>query len=527
MGQILKVGAFLVAAITPPLFVLYLLGSAPNPLRQQAHRSTLGLAVWLKSLTAGQSLQLTRRYSVRVLLRLPPRSVHMKPSEVWQAALGELQLQMTRDTFNTWLKPTRVISYEDSALIIGVENGYVKEWLSNRLLSTIQRTVTSIVGRTVDVSFAVWSKKSENADQPPLLNGLVLAKRANQTQSPINGNCHLNVRYTFDSFVVGPSNRLAHAASLAVAEQPAVAYNPLFLYGGVGLGKTHLLHAIGHECQSQGLQVLYVSSENFTNDIVDAIRTHATDGFREKYRNTDLLLIDDIQFIAGKERTQEEFFHTFNSLHEANKQVVISSDRQPRALVPLEERLRSRFEWGLTADIQPPDLETRVAILSSKANSQSVTVRDDLLYFIAQHVQKNIRELEGALNRVLAYVRLTGHPMTKDTAELALTDMLTSPVTLTPAEIVKEVAQYYNLSDDALRGRARSKEIARSRQIAMYLAREETKASLPQIGEALGRDHTTVLYGYDKISQRIEEDDHLRRDVLTIRERLYKKSKQF
>ena len=269
----------------------------------------------------------------------------MKPNEVWQAALGELQLQMTRETFTTWLKPTRVISYEDGTLIIGVENGYVKDWLSNRLLPTVQRTVTSIVGRTVEVRFVVWPKKKEIPSQLQLLNGLESSPNLGQTQSKTSGNSQLNVRYSFDSFVVGASNRLAHAASLAVAEQPATAYNPLFLYGGVGLGKTHLLHAIGHECLSQGLHILYVSSEEFTNDLINSIRTHTTDSFREKYRSTDVLLIDDIQFIAGKESTQEEFFHTFNTLHGANKQLVISSDRPPRAMVTLEERLRSRFEW--------------------------------------------------------------------------------------------------------------------------------------------------------------------------------------
>jgi chromosomal replication initiator protein len=451
----------------------------------------------------------------------------MKPNEIWLAALGELQLQMTRDTFNTWLRPTRVISYEDGTLIVGVENGYVKDWLSNRLLTTIQRTVTSIAGRTIEVKFAVWSKKSENEDQPPLLRGLDPVSQASQTQSPANGSSTLTVRYTFDSFVVGPSNRLAHAASLAVTEQPATAYNPLFLYGGVGLGKTHLLHAIGHECQARCLQVLYVSSEKFTNDLINAIRTHTTDSFREKYRTTDVLLIDDIQFIAGKESTQEEFFHTFNTLHEANKQLVMSSDRLPRAMVTLEERLRSRFEWGLTADIQPPDLETRIAILSSKARALSIDVPSDLLYFIARQIQNNIRELEGALNRVIAYVRLTGHPLTTKTAEMALADMSARPVTLTPQEIVAGVAQYYNLSADVLCGRGRSKEVARSRQIAMYLAREETQASLPQIGEVMGRDHTTVLYGYDKISQQIEEDNNLRRDILAIRERLYNGNGRF
>jgi chromosomal replication initiator protein len=445
----------------------------------------------------------------------------MKPNEVWQAALGELELQMTRETFNTWLKPTRIISFEDGTLIVGVENGYVKEWLSNRLLATIQRTVTNIVGRTVEVKFVVWSKKDQAAKPSDLLHGLAPAKRASQPQPATNGTMPFNVRYTFGSFVVGASNRLAHAASLAVAEQPATAYNPFFLYGGVGLGKTHLLHAIGHECQAGGLHVLYVSSEEFTNDLINAIRAHTTDNFRAKYRNTDVLLVDDIQFIAGKESTQEEFFHTFNTLHGASKQVVMSSDRHPRAMGTLEERLRSRFEWGLAADIQPPDLETRIAILGDKAHAQSIDAPHDLLFFIAQQVQNNIRELEGALNRVMAFVRLTGYPLTTETAEMALTDMMARPEPLTPEEIVAQVAQFYNIDTDILRGRDRSKKISRSRQVAMYLARKETQASLPQIGLILERDHTTVLHGYEKISHEIEEDNSLRRDVLAIRERLY------
>ncbi len=450
----------------------------------------------------------------------------MKPTEIWQAALGELELQMTRGTFNTWLKPTKVISYEDGMLIVGVENGYIKDWLSNRLLGTVQRTVTSIVGHTVEVKFIVWSQKNEILDSSPLLNAVeyVDAGQSAPQVDLTNGNSHLNARYSFDSFVVGASNRLAHAASLAVAEQPATAYNPLFLYGGVGLGKTHLLHAIGHECRIKGLRVLYVSSERFTNDLINAIRTHTTDSFREKYRNTDVLLIDDIQFIAGKESTQEEFFHTFNTLHGANKQLVISSDRLPKAMVTLEERLRSRFEWGLTADIQPPDLETRVAILGSKSKTHPIEVSPDLLYFIARQIQNNIRELEGALNRVIAYVQLTGYPLTIATAELALTELMARPTTLTVEEIVQEVASYYNLTPETLHGRKRSKKVALSRQIAMYLAREETQASLPQLGEIFGRDHTTVLYGYEKIKEQIEKNDALRRDALSIRERLYNKN---
>jgi chromosomal replication initiator protein len=307
-----------------------------------------------------------------------------------------------------------------------------------------------------------------------------------------------------------------------VAESPARAYNPLFLYGGVGLGKTHLLHAIGNECQPAGLNVLYVSSEEFTNDLINAIRTHTTAAFREKYRQVDVLLIDDIQFIAGKESTQEEFFHTFNTLHGQDKQLVISSDRSPKSLVTLEERLRSRFEWGLTADIQPPDVETRLAILRAKAERAGRNVPADILEFIARQVQSNIRELEGALNRVLAYADLSGIPLTLGLAQNALSDFLPQGGDLQPDDVLDAVSRAFNISQDRLLGRERTREVALPRQIAMYLMREEGGVSLPQIGNLVGgRDHTTVIYACDKVTDLMETDDRLRRQVLQIREQLY------
>jgi len=309
---------------------------------------------------------------------------------------------------------------------------------------------------------------------------------------------------------------------MAVTEDPAGAYNPLFVYGGVGLGKTHLLHAIGHNCQAQGLRVLYVSSEKFTNDLIEAIRSHTTDRFREKYRTTDVLLVDDVQFIAGKESTQEEFFHTFNTLHGTGRQIAISSDRAPKAMITLEERLCSRFEWGLIADIQPPDLETRIAILRSKSETCSTPVPDEILALIATRIQSNIRELEGALNRVLALSSLTHQPLTPEVAETALNNLLPQRSKLTPDQIVETVALHFGVKVPALQGRSRSRAIARPRQIAMYLIREETGASLPQIGAMLGgRDHTTILYGCERIADLIEEDTDIRRQVITLRQRLY------
>jgi chromosomal replication initiator protein len=332
----------------------------------------------------------------------------------------------------------------------------------------------------------------------------------------------MNSRYTFDNFVVGPSNRLAHAASLAVAERPSRSYNPLFLYGGVGLGKTHLLHAIGNVCNSADLRVLYVSSEEFTNDLVNAIRGQTTEEFRDRYRQIDVLLIDDIQFIAGKEATQEEFFHTFNTLHGTGRQIIVSSDRAPKAMSTLEERLCSRFEWGLIADIQPPDLETRIAILISKAEACGASVPDEILVLIASRIQSNIRELEGALNRVVALSKLTHQPLTLEVAETALSSLLPRRTELTKDQIIQTVAHHFGVEVAALQGRSRSRAIARPRQVAMYLIREETEASLPQIGAILGgRDHTTILYGCERIADLMEEDANLRREIIALRQQLY------
>jgi len=458
----------------------------------------------------------------------------MKAAQVWQAALGELQLQMTRPTFDTWLRPAKVVAYEDGEFIIAVQNAYSQDWLERKLLSSIKRSLSGILGRSVDVRFIVMNEEA-HAEASALLSGAELVDAGPEASSP-NGKTHtvgsrsgtlgnLNPRYIFDTFVVGPSNRLAHAACLAVAEKPASTYNPLFLYGGVGLGKTHLLHAIGNQCQAASLEVLYVSSEQFTNELINAIRNQDTMGFRDKYRTIDVLLIDDIQFIAGKESTQEEFFHTFNALHGNGKQIVMSSDRPPKSMVTLEERLRSRFEWGLIADIQLPDIETRTAILRAKAETQAVAVPSEVLDFIARQVQSNIRELEGALNRVIAYVRLTGNSFSVESASAALANLVARPSSLTLNEVLMTVASFYNVSMDDMVGRARNKELVKPRQVAMYLCREEMQATLPQIGEALGgRDHTTVMYGVEKVTREVEEDDNLRREVLSLREKLYNRN---
>ncbi|HMD87929.1 MAG TPA: chromosomal replication initiator protein DnaA [Anaerolineaceae bacterium] len=440
----------------------------------------------------------------------------MNTQQIWQATMGQLQMEMSKAAFDTWISNAELVSYDRDIYTIGVQNAYARDWLESRLTSTVSRLLTGLTGQPQSVRFVVSQNEDEASDSDCAIEE---EKSSNPAILPNNT---INSRYSFDNFVVGASNRLAHAACMAVSEKPAQAYNPLFLYGGVGLGKTHLLHAIGNGAHQRGLQVLYVSSEEFTNDMVNAIRTHSTNAFRERYRRIDVLLIDDIQFIAGKEGTQEEFFHTFNTLHGQDKQIVISSDRSPKAMVTLEERLRSRFEWGLTVDIQPPDFETRVAILRSKAERAGRQVAGDILEDIAHKIQSNIRELEGALTRVLAFADFSGQPLSLQLVSIALADLLPQRNLVEPRQIVDAVASAFGISAERLMSRDRTHEIALPRQVAMYLLREEANASLPQIGQALGgRDHTTVMYACEKIADLIESDDHLRRQLIKIRENLY------
>lgn len=453
----------------------------------------------------------------------------MSPEIAWKATLGELELQMTKATFNTWLKDARLLTCKDDEYVIGVRNDYAKDWLENRLQDTILRTLTAIVNQAVSIRFVVWSDEII-ANPPPVLNTTAEPQSHKRPLRPTNGtNGHeavsmpLNNRFTFASFVVGTSNRLAHAAALSVSENPGQTYNPLFIYGGVGLGKTHLLHAIGHKCVSDGLTICYISSETFTNDLVQSIRNKQMAQFRERYRTPDVLLIDDIQFIAGKESTQEELFHTFNDLHSQGKQVVLSSDRPPKAMATLEERLQSRFEWGLMADIQLPDTETRKAILQAKAEDHGIDVPDHVIDLIAHHVRNNIRELEGALNKVIAYAQLSGMgTVDSDLVTMALADLVRRPEKVTIEQVIGAVCDYYNVSQEALTGTNRSRVIAFPRQMVMYLARTETDNSLPQIGARLGdRDHTTIMYGYEKIASMLETDTSARRDMLEIKAALY------
>ena len=440
----------------------------------------------------------------------------MNAFQAWQATLGQLQMEMSKASFDTWVRNAELVKHNQDIFTIGVQNAYARDWLESRLSSTIQRLLTGYMDNPQVVQFIVWHQELEN-------EGMITGEDPRSGFEPEKPESRTLIgRYRFENFVVGSGNRMADAACVAVAENPAHAYNPLFLYGGVGLGKTHLLHAVGNAAAQRGLTVLYVSSEEFTNDLINAIRTHTTPAFRERYRSIDVLLIDDIQFIAGKESTQEEFFHTFNALHNTEKQIVITSDRPPKAMVTLEERLRSRFEWGLTVDIQPPDYETRIAILRSKAERAGREVPFEILSIIARQIQSNIRELEGALTRVLAYADLSGQPLTVEMVNIALADMLPHRTTLEPSQVISAVASSFGIAKERMQERDRSREVALPRQVAMYLLREVGNLSLPQIGRALGgRDHTTVMYACEKVADMIERDDRLRRQVLQLREQLF------
>jgi chromosomal replication initiator protein len=448
---------------------------------------------------------------------------------LWSAALGEIQIGLSKGNYETWFKDTAIVSEEDDVFMVGVPNAFAREWLENKYRNQIRETLTRLLSRTVDVRFVNLVAASVRGDRPVAATLAGTVPPANTpTERPREGSAGalLNPRYTFSTFVVGSNNRLAHAAALSVAERPGHSYNPLFVYGGSGLGKTHLMHAIGHAVigRHPKKRVAYATSEKFTNEFINSIRAQKGEEFRERYRRIDVLLIDDIQFLTGKEGTQEEFFHTFNAIHEEGKQIVLSSDRPPKAIERLEDRLRSRFEWGLIADISSPDLETRIAILRAKAEIQNVPVPPPVIDFLAQRIVSNIRELEGALTRIVAYATLNAVPVTTQLAQEILQNILYNPrqKTLSPDKIVEAVARYYGVPVGELKGKARDKQVVLPRQIAMYLMREETEAPLLRIGEALGgRDHSTVLHGCEKIEREMAENDDFRRDVGALREMLY------
>lgn len=431
-------------------------------------------------------------------------------TEIWEKTLQAVEPHINKPSFETWLKLTRPLKVENGFLIIEAPNVFAKDWVESRYSPLLVSALRDLVNEDFDIKFVT---RKNDLHQKQRVEFPQPSKEPEEAAFP-----HLNPKYTFETFVVGEGNRLAHAASLAVAEAPAKAYNPLFIYGGVGLGKTHILQAIGHFVlqNSSGYRVVYVSSEKFTNELITAIQNNKTPAFREKYRNVDLLLIDDIQFLAGKESTQEEFFHTFNALYEARKQIVISSDRPPKNIPTLEDRLRSRFEWGLITDIQAPDLETRIAILRKKAALEGWRLPDDVITYIAEQIDSNIRELEGALIRVIAYSSLTNQPITLDLTIDFLKDIINSQQEkrVTISFIQKTVAEYYHLNPEDLKAKKRTKDVALPRQLAMYLCRELTDSSLPKIGEEFGgRDHTTVIYACDKVREQMNKDPSFNRLV--------------
>jgi len=452
--------------------------------------------------------------------------------QIWSQVQEELRFQLAKRTYDMWLKNTSVVSADGGTFRIGVPSKLAKDWLEDRFSGLIQETLQAVTGSEVDIDFVIapsghrpahtlFDGDDDHIAEHGHDNGVDGAPDVNVITSS-----ELQARFRFSSFVVGHNSQFAHAAAKAVAEAPGDSYNPLFLYGGVGLGKTHLMHAIGHEVHDRfpRKRVVYLTSEQFTNVVISSIATARMGEFRHKYRTVDVLLIDDVQFLAGKDRTKEEFFHTFNALHEINKQIVISSDRAPKEIPTLEDRLRSRFEWGLIADIQPPDFETRLAILHSKLGDNGSLIREEVLSFIAHKVQRNIRELEGALTRIQAFAAVHQRQIDEEEAARLLSDIIPAgtrkPINVDRIQAL--VADYYNVTLDDMKGKRRDKHIVFPRQVAMYLVREETPSSLPAIGKAFGgRDHTTALHSIEKIANELKEDERLRYEVQSIREKLY------
>jgi chromosomal replication initiator protein len=442
-------------------------------------------------------------------------------AELWEKTLDIIKGEMSEVSFNTWIKSCEPISISSNTIKLSVPNSFTQDILEKRYKDLLANSIQAICSKLYNIEFLIAT------DLQPEDQIIKVENKRQQNVITVNDEMTttLNPKYTFDSFVIGNSNRFAHAASLAVAESPAKAYNPLFIYGGVGLGKTHLMHAIGHYIlqNNPNSKVAYVSSEKFTNELINSIKDDKNEEFRQKYRNVDILLIDDIQFIGGKERTQEEFFHTFNTLHDANKQIILSSDRPPKEIPTLEDRLRSRFEWGLIADIQAPDFETRMAILKKKAEVENLNIPNEVMVYIATKIKSNIRELEGALIRIVAYSSLTNRQITVDLATEALKDIISKKQgkNITISIIQDIVSSYFDLRVEELKSQRRTRNVSNPRQIAMYLSRKLTDMSLPKIGEEFGgRDHSTVIHAYEKISDNLKTDESLQQTVADLIKKL-------
>ncbi len=462
----------------------------------------------------------------------------MTNEEIWQAVLGEVELSISKVQFTTWFKDTSIISNENGRVVIGVPNGFAKEWLENKFKAHILQALRNFQKNVQEINCVIYSPQDkQQKSQIKNIDAVKAPKRNRVIDLNLNGSIPkaqnysigLNSRYTFDNFIVGENNELAQAACYAVSQSPGINYNPLFIYGGVGLGKTHLLQSIGNEILKTDprKKVIYIPSERFTSELVDCIKNQKVDQFKDKYQQTDLLIIDDIQFISGKEKTQDIFFHIFNFLYQLNRQIVISSDRPPGDIQILEERLRSRFEGGMIADIGNPDLETRIAILRSKSAEKDFFIEEDIIKFIAENIKNNIRELEGALNKIIANCQFGKKTLTMNSAKQILSDVISSNKRkyINYKNIIKTVADFYEISGEEIIKKGRRKKIALPRQIAMFLARNELEASYPEIGEYFGgRDHTTALYAFIKISKELEKNDKIKKDVSLLQDKLYRVS---
>ncbi len=450
----------------------------------------------------------------------------MTNQQLWQAIIGDLEVTLSKGNFITWFKNTGIIEKSDDYIVVGVPSDFVKNWISSKYQANLLKALKSIAPEVKTIRYYVGHFKADEQPQQPLAVKDPAKKTTTEQQpaaaSKVGG---LNSQYIFETFVVGQNNELAHAASTAVAKNPGSQYNPLFIYGGVGLGKTHLMHAVGNKllAANPNLKVLYVTSEKFTNDYVSAIQQKRIDEFKRLYRNIDMLLIDDVQFIAGKEQTQEEFFHTFNELRDKGKQIILTADRLPRDIPAIEQRLVSRFEWGMVADIGAPTLETRIAILRTKLQKKGIEVPDDVVNFIAENVVNNIRELEGALNKLLIYQQIENKPINLEQAKNILASIVNSKKkAVTLSKIAESVASFYSITIDDLLKQSRRKEFVKPRQTAMYIARKELESSFPSIGEFFGgRDHTTVMHGVEKVEKAVESNDGIKQEIELILEKIY------
>ncbi len=439
----------------------------------------------------------------------------------WEKVLDNMRGLVSEQVFETWLRPLRFVAREGSVLFIATPHKFFKQWIEDNHIAQIEETARRELGEEVSVDIVVGGE--EESLPPPVTPPQFLQHTEEPASRPRGTYVVLNNRYTFDRFVIGTGNQFAHAACVAVSNDPGSSYNPLFIYGGVGLGKTHLLHAIGNEVQVRHprMRVCYIPAEKFTNELINSIRTNRMQEFKERYRNADILLVDDVQFIAGKTRTQEEFFHTFNDLYSSRKQIVVTSDKFPKEIPDLEERIQSRFEWGLVADIQPPDIETRVAIVNRKAEAENIRLPEDVALYLASVVKSNVRELEGYLIRIGAHASLMNKEINLDLAKSFLSSLGGAPREVSPDGLIKIVADHFGLKVSDLRSDRKHKQVAAPRQIAMFLIREKTRCSFPDIGRRFGgRDHTTVMYAVKKIEKSLSDDVSLRSTVDALRKKI-------